>query len=88
MRGKIGKKTVGVFNYEKLLDGNGIRVACEVKVFALLVTGQSEVWPELDQRVVQWVAPADALSLIKEPRLKALVKAFAKRKSASSKASP
>jgi hypothetical protein len=31
--------------------------------------------------MVQWVAPTDALSLIEQPALKALVASFAKRKS-------
>jgi hypothetical protein len=50
-----------------------------------LVTRQSELWPEREQRIVQWVAPTDALSLIEHPELKALVAAFAKRKSMASK---
>ncbi len=49
------------------------------RVFPLLVTRQSEVWPEVDQRTVQWVEPGKAVSLIKEPELKKLVAAFAKR---------
>jgi 8-oxo-dGTP pyrophosphatase MutT (NUDIX family) len=81
VRGKVGTKSLGFFTYEKFLDGNGVRVACEVKVFPLLVTRQSELWPELDQRMAQWLAPTDALSLIEQPELKALVAAFAKRKS-------
>ena len=81
VRGKVGTKSLGFFTYEKFLDGDGVRVACEVKVFPLLVTRQSEFWPELVQRMVQWVAPTDALSLIEQPALKALVAAFAKRKS-------
>jgi hypothetical protein len=43
------------------------------------VKRQSETWPEIEQRVVQWVAPDKALTLIKEPELKALVAAVAKR---------
>jgi 8-oxo-dGTP pyrophosphatase MutT (NUDIX family) len=54
VRGKVGMKSVGVFNYDKLLAENGIPVNCEVRVFPLLVKRQSEVWPEFDQRLVQW----------------------------------
>ena len=71
--GRIGGKSIGL-----LLDETGIRVSCEVRVFPLLVKRQSEVWPEREQRVVQW-APNRAVSLIREPELKALVAAFAKR---------
>ena len=35
VRGKIGKKSVGVFTYEKVLDDDGISVPCEVKVFPI-----------------------------------------------------
>jgi 8-oxo-dGTP pyrophosphatase MutT (NUDIX family) len=79
VRGKVGAKSVGVFNYDKLLDEHGIEVNCEVRVFPLLVKRQSEAWPEFEQRVVQWVEPARAVALIKEPGLKKIVAAFAKR---------
>jgi hypothetical protein len=78
-----------VFNYDKLLAENGIPVNCEVRVFPLLVKRQSEAWPEFEQRVVQWVEPARAVALIKEPGLKKIVAAFAKRiAAAASKTSP
>ena len=77
VRGRVGARAIGSFTYDKLLDGNGIRVACEVRVFPLLVTRQSRTWPETEQRVVQWIAPDEALTLIKEPELKALVWGFA-----------
>ena len=72
-------KAVGLFNYHKWLDEDGIPVNCEVKVFPLLVKRQSETWPEFDQRLVQWIEPSKAVSLIREPELKKLVAAFAKR---------
>jgi len=87
--GKVGAKSVGLFTYDKLLDEHGIEVRCEVRVFPLLVKRQSEAWPEFEQRVVQWVEPAKAVALIKEPGLKKLVAAFAKRiAAAASKANP
>lgn len=83
VRGKVGGKSLGVFAYDKLLDESGVRAICEVRVFPLLVTRQSEVWPEFEQRTVQWVQPNKAVSLIKEPELKMLVAAFAKRVAAA-----
>ena len=79
MRGRVGAKSVGFSAYDKILDENGVRVRCEVRVFPLLVRRQSETWPEIEQRMVEWVAPDKALTLIEEPELKALVAAFAKR---------
>ncbi len=58
-------------------------MSCEVKVYPLLVKRQSEVWPEREQRVAQWVAPNRAVSLIREPELKALVAAFSRRAAAA-----
>jgi 8-oxo-dGTP pyrophosphatase MutT (NUDIX family) len=79
VRGRVGAKSIGFFAYDKAADANGIRVNCEVRVFPLLVRRQSETWPEIAQRVVQWVAPERALTLIRDPELKALVAAFVKR---------
>jgi hypothetical protein len=74
---------LGFFVYDKLLDESGVRAVCEVRVFPLLVTRQSEVWPEFEQRTVQWVEPSKAVALIREPELKKLVAAFAKRVAAA-----
>ncbi len=79
VRGRVGGKSIGLFTYEKLMDESGIRVSCEVRVFPLLVKRQSEAWPEREQRMAQWVAPSKAVALIREPELKALIAAFAKR---------
>jgi 8-oxo-dGTP pyrophosphatase MutT (NUDIX family) len=79
VRGKIGTKPVGVFSYDKLLDEHAMPVNCEVKVFPLLVKRQSEVWPEMEQRLFQWFEPSEAVSLISEPQLKKLVAKFANR---------
>ena len=82
VRGKVGMKSVGVFNYDKLLAENGIPVNCEVRVFPLLVKRQAEIWPEFEQRLTRWVEPARAVVLIREPGLKRLVAAFAARQTA------
>ena len=72
-----------------MLDEEGIQFNCEVKVFPLLVKRQRENWPEFEQRLVQWVEPNKAVSMIKEPELKKLVATFAKRvAAAASKAIP
>jgi hypothetical protein len=49
----------------------------------------SEVWPEREQRMIQWLGPNEAVAKITEPDLKRLVAAFAKRASvAASKSTP
>lgn len=79
MRGKIGAKPAGQFTYDELLDENGIQTPCEVKVFPLLVTRQSETWPESEQGIAQWGEPGKATSLVHEQELKTLITAFADR---------
>ena len=89
VRGRVGGKPIGAFAYHKALDETGAEVACEVKVFPLRVERQSETWPESQQRIAQWVDPAKAIALVKEPELKALIAAFAKRIAAvATKAGP
>ena len=77
VRGKIGAKPFGNFRYKKAADANGADVDCEVQVYPLLVRRQSATWPEAGQRVVQWVDPEKAISLIREPELKSIVAKFA-----------
>ena len=79
-RGKIGTRAIGNFRYKKT-GQNGADPDYEVKIFPLLVQGQSATWPEHGQRVVQWVDPEKAISLIREPEMKAIVAKFAKRAS-------
>ena len=43
VRGRVGGKSIGLFAYNKTLDGNGIRVSCEVRVFPLLVRRQIQI---------------------------------------------
>ena len=79
VRGKIGAKPVGRFTYVKMLDEAGVRAACEVKVYPLLVEREHETWPEFAQRTTQWVEPGRAISMIREPELKKIVASFARR---------
>ncbi len=81
--GRIGAKPVGLFTYDKLVDEAGAQTTCEVKVYPLLVKRQSEVWPESQQRMTQWVEPSRAIAMIKEPDLKKIVASFAKRAAAA-----
>ncbi len=82
VRGKIGARAIGLFRYKKAAgERNGADPDYEVKVFPLLVRRQSATWPEFGQRVVQWVDPEKAISLIRDPELKTIVEKFAKRAS-------
>jgi 8-oxo-dGTP pyrophosphatase MutT (NUDIX family) len=81
VRGRIGARAIGNFTYKKTARQTDNDPDYEVKIFPLLVRRQSATWPEHGQRVVQWVDPEKAISLIREPELKAIVAKFAKRAS-------
>ena len=81
--GRIGVRPLGSFAYDKALDEAGRLATCEVTVYPLLVKSQSEVWPEVEQRMTQWVEPSKAAVMVKEPELKALIATFAKRVAAA-----
>ncbi len=83
VRGKIGARAIGNFTYKKTTGQTADDPDYEVKIFPLLVKRQSSSWPEHGQRVVQWVDPEKAISLIREPELKSIVAKFAKRAAAS-----
>ena len=81
--GRIGGRSIGRFRYRKADNDGDAEAECEVEVFPLMVKRQSAIWPESHQRVVQWVDPEKAISLIGEVELKAVVAAFAKRVAAA-----
>ncbi len=67
--GKIGKKAVGEYDYDK--DGE---VPCRVRVYPLSVAGLRDEWPEMDERQRQWHCPGVAADLVDERDLKALLR--------------
>jgi 8-oxo-dGTP pyrophosphatase MutT (NUDIX family) len=76
VRGAIGTQAIGCFTYDKALDANAGCTPCEVKVFPLLVKGQSITWPEAAARDTHWFAIADAARQVEEPGLRALIDHF------------
>ncbi|MFV3126237.1 NUDIX hydrolase [Niveispirillum sp. KHB5.9] len=68
VRGKVKKKPVGSYEYDKRLD-DGSCVTCDVSVYALEVTAELPDWPERTQRERRWLSPAEAVVLISEPGL-------------------
>jgi 8-oxo-dGTP pyrophosphatase MutT (NUDIX family) len=74
--GKVAKKAVGFYAYDKRLrSGRTQRVG--VDVFALQVTEERESWPEKGQRDKLWTSQAEAASLVDELDLKRLLADFA-----------
>jgi len=78
--GKIEKKPVGVFHYQKVL-GNNERLLCRVEVFPLRVARQMKTWPEMHQRTTKWFSLREAIRLVSDPELVGVFEEFARRTS-------
>jgi 8-oxo-dGTP pyrophosphatase MutT (NUDIX family) len=74
--GRIGKRSVGTYRYDKTLD-NGAPTPCVVEVFPMMVEGQRNRWREQGQRTTQWFSAEDAAAAVQEPELKTLISHFA-----------
>jgi ADP-ribose pyrophosphatase YjhB (NUDIX family) len=75
VRGKIRKRPVGVYHYDKRLK-NGRLQHVRVAVFALAVETEADAYPELGQREKAWVTPTEAARLVDEPELMVLLATF------------
>jgi 8-oxo-dGTP pyrophosphatase MutT (NUDIX family) len=72
--GTVGRKPVGRYTYWKRLKDRFSLV--RVTVYPLEVSEQVAEWPERDQRLLSWMAPADAALLVDEPGLARIIRDF------------
>jgi 8-oxo-dGTP pyrophosphatase MutT (NUDIX family) len=75
--GKVASDPIGSYSYQKRLK-NGIVVPCEVHVFALKVERQQKTWREKGQRQAQWFPPNKAAEVVRERRLRSILRTFSK----------
>lgn len=80
IRGKIGKKPIGTYTYDKRRPSGSVPV--RVKVFLLEVEKELDDWPEAEQRQRTWFTPAKAAEAVAEPELAELILQLAVRKTA------
>ena len=73
--GKIGRRRIGAYAYDKRLK-DGTAVVCLVRVYPFAVAGQREEWPERDEREARWFSVAQAAQAVHEPGLAALILCF------------
>lgn len=73
--GRIDARPLGHYRYDKRLKSGRI-VLCEVAVYPLEVTAELDDWPEKHQRQKRWLLPVDAVRLVAEPGLAALMLAI------------
>jgi|CXWL01.1.fsa_nt_gi 8-oxo-dGTP pyrophosphatase MutT (NUDIX family) len=76
IRGQMSAQAMGYYGYRKRLRG-GARKRFRVDVFAMAVTEVLDLWPEAHERARQWLSPEEALALVEEPELAALIRTFA-----------
>jgi 8-oxo-dGTP pyrophosphatase MutT (NUDIX family) len=77
--GRISRRAVGSFSYEKRLK-DGETVECEVRVFPLHVKRQTKEWPEKEDRKVKWLSADKAAKKVDEPTLGELIRQLARKR--------
>lgn len=75
VRGRIKKKPIGSYIYEKRMD-NGGGVPCQVVIYPLKVTEVLNNWPEKAQRERRWVSLEHSALLVSEPGLVKLLQSL------------
>ncbi|MDP1700357.1 MAG: NUDIX hydrolase [Aestuariivirga sp.] len=76
IRGQMSAQALGHYTYSKRLRG-GAKKRFRVEVFAIEVTEVLDLWPEAHERARRWFSPQEALALVEEPELAALIRTFA-----------
>ncbi|UDF03058.1 NUDIX hydrolase [Asticcacaulis sp. AND118] len=77
IRGRADPASIGRFSYVKDEGQVSEREVAAVDVFALEVEQQLTLWPEMGQRQILWLDPADAAAVIQIEALRHIVIAFA-----------
>jgi 8-oxo-dGTP pyrophosphatase MutT (NUDIX family) len=67
--GRIAKRSIGSYRYEKRLAANDA-IACKVRIFPLEVERQLDDWPEKGERDLCWLSPAEAVKRITDKNLR------------------
>jgi 8-oxo-dGTP pyrophosphatase MutT (NUDIX family) len=70
--GKIGRKPIGTFRYQKRLSPE-TAVSCKVRVFAIEVDELLGEWPEKSDRKRCWLPPAEAARQVGDSGLRKLL---------------
>lgn len=73
--GQPSRKVLGAYHYDKRLR-TGRSQHVRVMVFALKVSEERDIWPEMAERDRLWTTPADASAKVAEPELQALLASF------------
>ena len=69
----VGPRPLGFYRYLKKLDSERT-LAARVEVYLLNVTEQSKKWPEKAEWTRSWVSINEAIGLVEEPGIAALLR--------------
>lgn len=72
--GKVSDRVLGFYSYSKIHEGDNL--PCVVAVFPLKVKKLQVSYPEEKQRERIWVSQKKAVSMVKEPELRRIIKDF------------
>ena len=74
IEGKMSKKSMGSFMYNKRRKSGRMQLI-QVTVYAMEVSRLLDKWPEQGQRERQWFAVNEAVELVQEEGLRAIIEA-------------
>ena len=75
VEGKIGKKPIGHYKYNKIF-GPGFALPCIVDVYSLQLDKMLKKWPEKSERKRHWMPLREAAQSVHEPELRDLISRF------------
>jgi 8-oxo-dGTP pyrophosphatase MutT (NUDIX family) len=77
--GKISRRPIGSFSYEKRLKGGKV-IVCKVQVFVLKVKRQQASWQEKGERQLNWLSHATAAETVGDRVLGTIISGLPKQK--------
>ena len=81
VHGTVETEPLGTFTYQKVLK-DGVEVACMVQVYALETAELAKNFKEKGERTLEWVSCDEAVKRVREPELRNIILAFARRMAA------
>ncbi len=73
--GRVQKSALGRYPYHQSGD-QGAKPAFEAYIFALEVKRRVQTFKEKGQRKIKWFSPKKAAKLVREPKLKKIIRSF------------
>ena len=82
VQGRVTRRALGRYLYEKRLEDRPATIPCDVQVFPLAVRRQLKNWPEANQRTTRWYSAAEAAAVVTDDGLRPLILQLEQQKGA------